>query len=132
MNALRYPVSVAAIILPALAGWMLQAAPAAPVAFAVPSVERSADAVASVKDAAPRLLPVGMRQAHALHTHLMAEANAIKVSKVMPLPLAHSAGMNSRNAERKPARDALSDVPDGRKIALFFTGNVIGETDPCG
>lgn len=126
MRPVRVVVAIISIALPAVAGWMLQSAPAAP------AVERASPVAVKASPDAPRVVGVALDKAHALHTRLMADTNAMKVSTILPPPTPHSAGMDVRAAENKAPQDALPEVPDGRKVAVFFTGNVIGETDPCG
>ena len=75
---------------------------------------------------------VAVKRSYAMHTRLMAEGHKMKVSTVLPPARPHSAGKEERAAEQNPQKDVLKQVPDGRKVAIFFTGNAIGETDPCG
>lgn len=126
VKPVRILVALVAIVVPALVGWMLQSAPAAKVQRAAPVL------VKNQPTDAPRVVGVPINKAHALHTQLMADANALKVSNVLPPPTPHSAGMEARAAEQQAPSDDLKEVPDGRKIAIYFTANVIGETDPCG
>lgn len=125
-RATRVVVVLMAIAIPAAVGLWLKGAPAAPVE------QRVAVAVAPAAKAQPHILGVALDKAHVTHTELMAEGHKLKVSSILPPPKAHSAGRDAKDAERRPTQDALAGVPNGRKIALFFTGNVVGETDPCG
>lgn len=126
MRSTRIAVVIAALVIPAVAGWMLQKAPAAAV------VKRASPRVVAPEKSAPHVLGVAIGAAYAQHTQLMAAANALKVSTVLPEPVAHSAGVEARDIERVESTAKIPEVDDGRKIAIFFTGNVVGETDPCG
>lgn len=126
MRSTRTAVVVVALVVPAVAGWLLQNAPVAA------EVERARPRVVDQAATAPHVLGVAVGVAYAEHTRLMAAANALKVSTVLPEPIPHSAGVDARDIERQEPVAKLPEIPDGRKIAIFFTGNVVGETDPCG
>ncbi len=78
----------------------------------------------------------GIDRALALHQRMMATAKDLKVPSILPIPRAHSAGLDTAviptTTQKEHVEPSLPDVDDAEKLALFFTGNEIGETDPCG
>jgi hypothetical protein len=88
-------------------------------------------AAPAVVPPAPYLLDPGLTVALA---HSRATLHAMKtftVDQRLPTPPVHSAGGGVVEAGDAPV-SAATDVDDAEKIALFFTGGEIGETDPCG
>ncbi len=126
MRGLQFMVVALALAIPVLAGWMLRdATPGA-------AVVRLAPRAVKAGNSEPHILGVNIGKARVQHVKLMADARALKVSELMPVPMAFSAGLDTRAVENQKVDTPLSNVADARKIAIFFTGNVIGETDPCG
>ena len=129
MRVERMMVAIIAVAIPAVAGLLVADAPAVAVSQRAKSVQvKSADG-------APHVVGLNLAAAYGTHTQLLAVGNALTVSTVLPLPTAHSAGMDARAIEQQhpdSGAPGMPDVPDGRKIAIFYTGNVVGEIDPCG
>jgi len=129
VNPLRLVVAAVCIAAPVAVALALVGAPPAPAP--APSRARPVE-VKAEKPKAPAIIGLDLDEALATHTKLMAAAQQVHVSQALPVPTPHSAGRIAADTERAAPTAAKSDVPDSRKIAVFFTGNVIGETDPCG
>jgi len=116
-------------------------------AAAVTVVVAAAVAIAGCqqKSAAPTQAPVtkvvqpkvhDMKLAKALANQkdLIDRAAKLKVDERMPQAAAHSAGGAAEAAlarqEATPPTPTTAD--DKRSLAIWFSGNEIGETDPCG
>jgi len=114
-----------ALAIPAMAAFLLPAAAPAP-AGARAKAHRVA--VAGSAGSVAVAAPTALNLAASLRTHeaLLAEAARTKVNVVL------RAADNIADNTPPAAEDNRPEVPDARKIALFYTGNVIGEHDPCG
>ncbi len=87
-----------------------------------------------VAAAQPKLLTLGLDKALENQKALLAKADALEASDKLPLPVAHSAGAQHVAAIEAAEAKVVAPSPaeDKRSVALWFSGNEIGETDPCG
>lgn len=123
MNALRFGVVALALVIPvAIAALVATNTPVEPPARVQLAKRARAVGVAPAKAA------VQLDLAASLHTHkqLMVDAGKVKVSDAL------GAAINKAQDEAALPPDPTLQVPDARKIAVFYTGSAIGETDPCG
>ena len=130
MRALKPVVVLFAVIVPVVAGWWLQG-------MGTASSSILPIRVAPAQPLVPSLGDAGIDRALALHQRIVATAKDLEAPTVLPVPRSHSAGMITAVAQQAPAEPQqveapVVDVDEAKKIALFFTGNEIGETDPCG
>jgi len=121
---LRRLAAVAPAVLSLLAGFVgcqQAATPAEPAPPAVQVVQ-------------PKLLDPKLDQALRNQESLVERAQKLKPDDRLPLPQAHSAGGNAVAAlERQEATPpAPTKLDDKRSLAVWFSGNEIAETDPCG
>ena len=128
MNPLRAVVVLVAVATPvAVAALLHGAAPGQQAAKRVAPLQVE---LAQPKGPVITGLPLG--GALKIHEAMMIEARKTQVSTVMPVPTPHSAGRVTAAAEVTAPRVDVPSVPASRKFAIFFSGNAVGETDPCG
>ena len=130
MRALKGAVVLFAVVVPVVAGWWLQG-------MASVSSPNVPVRVAPSQPVAPTLGDAAIDRALALHQRIVATAEDLKVPTILPVPRSHSAGQEiavarQEPSEAQPPEAPVVDVDNAKKVALFFTGNEIGETDPCG
>ena len=89
-------------------------------------------AAAKVTAVAPRLLPPSVATAAKAHDELLEQTQGLEAPAILPAPGAAIAAASAAMAAEQAEQPAPPKVDDAKKIALFFTGNAIGETDPCG
>lgn len=91
-------------------------------------------APATVKAPAPKLLALHFDEALAQQKALLKAAKELAPNAMLPTPVAHSAGASAvaKMEAREEAAPQAPDLADKKSIALWFSGNSIGETDPCG
>ncbi len=117
MSFRTWIVTAVAVIVPALVGsWLMHgrpvaSQPAAPATVALPSAVLPAAAVPTP--------PVQVVEAMAVNRPT--PPAVAPVGELMPTPI----------VPKVPEPD-LAPAPPERQIAIGFTGNVVGETDPCG
>ncbi|MSP91436.1 MAG: hypothetical protein EXR79_06480 [Myxococcales bacterium] len=136
MNLRKTVVAVIAIAVPAAVGlWLLHgrnAGAAQGVAAPVPA-GIAAQAASPPVAATPQAPTSGAQAAAAVHARLLAAAEALPPPATMP-PVG-VAGTLASLPEPSPA-DATDPpqppVAAEMEVVVGFTGNVIGETDPCG
>ena len=82
----------------------------------------------------PKLLDLKLDQALRNQESLVERADKLKPDERLPMPVAHSAGAaaTAALAKQEAAPAAPVSAEDKRSIAIWFSGNEIGETDPCG
>ena len=120
MNKLMLPAAVlTAVVVIAIAGCQQQAAPT-PTKLA--------------KVVQPKLLDAQLNKALANQESLIDRADKLKPDSRLPAAAAHSAGANAEAAlvRQEAALVKPSAADDKRSLAIWFSGNEIGETDPCG
>ena len=108
---------------------------AAAVAIAGCQQQSAAPAQAPVtKVVQPKVHDMKLAKALANQKDLIDRAAKLKVDERMPQATAHSAGGAAEAAlarqEAMPPTPTTAD--DKRSLAIWFSGNEIGETDPCG
>ena len=83
---------------------------------------------------APKLLSLEFDKALKVHQALVEEAERLSPDNQLPTPVAHSAGANAvaKMEAREEAAPPAPPVDASKSIALWFSGNSVGETDPCG
>lgn len=126
MKSLRLPLLCLAVLLLVAGGlWFARQKSALPPQQAKP---------AEIK-AGPTLVSSGVPDAAEIHAQLLAEGQQ------MPEPSLAPAVANVPGQARAQAVEALNDqkpeiAPDAapldHQVAIGFTANVVGETDPCG
>ena len=123
MKITRWLVTVGAVALPAsVLLWLPTGGTRATSTGAVP---------VAVAQPAPTTAPVlrsGVVAALQVHDEMLLAAAKVSAPKLLPVA---SAAAAAGTVVPSPAQ-AVPDTPDAERIALFYTGNVIGETDPCG
>ncbi len=90
--------------------------------------------VSAVKVVQPRLLDTKLDAALRNQASLVDRADKLKPDDRLPLPMAHAAGANAAaaGARLEAAPPAPTAAEDKRSLAVWFSGNAIAETDPCG
>ncbi len=128
MKITRWLVVVGALALPASALiWLSPTDGPAP----APTAARPAAVQPAPQSA--HVLGSGVVAASKLSDELIRAAEAVKAPIVLPVPSGSSTAAAARVVMPSPVNAvAASQVADNQKIAIFYTGNVIGETDPCG
>lgn len=89
---------------------------------------------ASVQAPQPKLLDTHLAEALKNQTSLIERAEKLRPDPRLPMPMAHSAGAGAVAAlaaqEAAPPKPTAEE--DKRSLAIWFSGNEVGETDPCG
>lgn len=136
MKSMKWPVVALALAAPIAAAWLLQSRPPLPAGerAAVQAATRPL-AVADPVAAEPKVVGAQIGEALKGYSGALDTARNLQAPEILPVPAAHSAGAPDPAADRQPALAAAAALPkidDKEKIALYFTGSCIGETDPCG
>ena len=121
-------VGAAALVLPVLALLWLPACERTTNAKVDPQQVAVDEETAEAQPAAPVAAPPTKEQ------DALRKRNEPATAQVVPpAPQAPAAAVAVATAHMVvPAAPVVPPVADKEKIALFYTGNVIGETDPCG
>ncbi|MCO4760726.1 MAG: hypothetical protein KC502_04435 [Myxococcales bacterium] len=81
---------------------------------------------------APKMLDMQLDKALANQMQLLDKADKLSPDKRLPLPVAHSAGAHAVAAQDRVNTAIVAKVDEKASVALWFSGNEIAETDPCG
>ena len=92
--------------------------------------------VSAIKVVQPRLLDTKLDKALRNQESLVQRADNLKPDERLPLPMAHAVGANAAAAAALARQETAPAAPtaaeDKRSLAVWFSGNAIAETDPCG
>lgn len=127
MTVRKGAVAGLALLVPALVGlWLVKRHPTPPAV----STHVSPAAVAAVAQDRNAGAPAAgsLVQARQVHDQLLAEAEALPTPNSLPLPDPPAMAVT----EQPIPQPLPNDVPLERQVTIGFTGNVVGETDPCG
>lgn len=83
---------------------------------------------------APRILTSGVVEAAEVHAQLLAAAQEMPEPTMAPAvaQVPGQAQVAAVAALEESAQQPLSTVSPEQELVIGFTGNVVGETDPCG
>jgi hypothetical protein len=130
MNLRKWTVTFAAVAVPAVVGiWLLQGRPVA--APRKPTTAALAPQPAALAPLTTPELPKGtsgIAAARAAHEHFLAAAAKVEATPLLP----QVQPVDPNAATPQAPEPALPPVAPENTVAIGFTGNVIGETDPCG